>query len=163
MAQCPRLERVNLSGCSNITGAVNPLEFCTDMVYLNLSGCVGLDDFAGMRSLEKLEELDVGHTVITDLEEFKNLKVLKKLSLECCYFLKGDLEPLHTCLMLEEINVSSEDPLTPLRIATPLSLAALTRARYRNEDVPLGYNRGEDEHLEGINTHQLKIITSYKY
>ena len=78
-------------------------------------------------------------------------------------FLKGDLEPLHTCLMLEEINVSSEDPLTPLRIATPLSLAALTRARYRNEDVPLGYNRGEDEHLEGINTHQLKIITSYKY
>ena len=162
LAQCPKLEKVNLKGCSMLTGAVNPLEFCTEMTHLSLSGCVGFDDFGGIRSLEKLEELDVGHTVITDLEEFKNLKVLKKLNLECCYFLKGSLEPLHTCIMLEEVNVCSEDPLTPLRIATPLSLAALSRARYRNEDLPMGLNRGEDAHLGGVNAHQLKIITSYK-
>ena len=161
LSQCPKLLEVNLQGCPEITGAVSPLEFCTGVRYLNLSGCIGLDDFTGLRSLEHLEDLNLGHTIISDLEELKNLKMLRKLNLECCYFLRGTLEPLHACLMLTEINVSSADPLMPLRIATPLSLAALTRARYRNEDVPMGYNRNGDDHLEGINNHQLKIITSY--
>ena len=57
---------------------------------LNLEGCNNIRDYSIISNLEKLENLDLSYSNISDISFLVNNKNIKKLNLEECKNIKDD-------------------------------------------------------------------------
>ena len=72
---------------------------------LELIGCENIKDFTLISKLEKLENLKVRYTNISDISFLENNKNIKELDLRYCGNIK-DFTPISKLKKLENLNVS---------------------------------------------------------
>lgn len=66
--------------CSKNLNDCSPLSSCTGLKSLSLSGCEKINNPEFINGLDKLEEIDLAGTSITNFEPLLNLKSLKKVT-----------------------------------------------------------------------------------
>ena len=98
-----------------------PLKYCTNVKYLDMSGC-NMRDFSFIASMENLECAVLQQTHIFDLSVFQNCQNLTWLDLAGCTALK-DVSPLSSTTNLKYLNLSA----TKVKDLSPLNKVSLER------------------------------------
>jgi hypothetical protein len=102
----PKLEILNLSKCEAIDN-FEPLRACSGLKVLNL-GYLNIDDLSPIGECKKLEHLNIKNCSNVDsLEPLANLKNLKVLNLNSCINIRGRLQSLVGCILLESLSLES--------------------------------------------------------
>lgn len=98
-----------------------PLKYCTNVKYLDMSGC-NIRDFSFLTSMQNLECVVLQQTHISDLSVLQNCQNLTWLDLAGCTSLK-DLSPLSGMANLKYLNLSA----TKVKDLSPLNKVSLER------------------------------------
>lgn len=112
-ATAPNLTSVYIGNCTGFTGSYD-VSNKTTLTSLNLYGCTNINSI-NVNGCNSLNSLTVGSTAITSLD-VSDMTLLSNLSVTSCTELTSinisgctsltDLQTLHTCTKLEELNVS---------------------------------------------------------
>ena len=98
-----------------------PLQYCTNVKYLDLSGC-NINDFSFLASMPNLECAVLTQTYISDLSVLENCKNLTWLDLANCTALK-DISSLSELKNLKYLNLSA----TKVKDLSPLDKLSIER------------------------------------
>lgn len=98
-----------------------PLKYCTNVKYLDMSWC-NIRDFSFLTSMDNLECVVLQQTNISDLSVLQNCQNLTWLDLAGCTALK-DVSPLSSTANLKYLNLSA----TKVKDLSPLSNVSLER------------------------------------
>ncbi|DAZ96549.1 TPA: hypothetical protein N0F65_011226 [Lagenidium giganteum] len=109
----PRLRIATFQGCSGLhRRALTMLRSSSNLVELNVSGCVNVDDFSlqSLSHLARLQSLDLGGCGVTSkcITQLANLQDLRRLSLARCNEVDDEtLDDLARCFQrLEALDIS---------------------------------------------------------
>lgn len=80
LSQLPTLRKLDLSGCTLSTAAMNTIVTLSELTSLNLSGCA-VAEIDALIGLQKLETLDLSNNTVSDLTALSALLALRELNL----------------------------------------------------------------------------------
>jgi len=116
----PRLQTLDLAGCSFPAEDLAIAAKLSSLTSLNLSNC-GLSTIAALEGCEKLEILNLGNNTVRNLDVLTNIRTLKELQLQ--HNAVVNLDALSTLSKLEKLDISYNAvvDLTPLSTCMKLN------------------------------------------
>ena len=104
LAELPKLEELDLTGCSGII-SVGPLRKLKALRTLKLNGVEAVDNLRVLKGMSTIEHLELNGCIgIKSLKSISTLKNIRVLCVSGCFEL-SDISPLSGLMGLEELNL----------------------------------------------------------
>jgi Leucine Rich repeats (2 copies)/4Fe-4S single cluster domain of Ferredoxin I len=108
LAGLKSLQKLDLSGCNELSGDLSPLARLTSLRSLSLNGFKQLSDLSSLAGLTSLQTLNLSdcEQLNGDLSPLAGLTFLQSLDLCFCKQLSGDLSPLASLTSLQRLDLT---------------------------------------------------------
>ena len=124
--------------CGNLEKNYSSVQYCEDVVYMDIGHCENLKTIAFVEKMPKLKALIVSGSEVKDLSPLKNCKELEFLELGFCGYV-DDLSPLKNLTNLRMLNISDTkvtdlSPLDDLKLTNFVALRSTGKSRVSTAD-----------------------------
>ena len=161
LSQLPTLRKLDLSGCTLSTAAMNTIVTLSELTSLNLSGCA-VAEIDALIGLQKLETLDLSNNTVSDLTALSALLALRELNLTNNPI--TSLSNLKNCTELETLYAGqcAITRITGLADHTKLKTLVLSGNKITDISALAGCTAIETLDLSGNSISDISVVSGFK-
>ena len=161
LSQLPTLRKLDLSGCTLSTAAMNTIVTLSELTSLNLSGCA-VAEIDALIGLQKLETLDLSNNTVSDLTALSALLALRELNLTNNPI--TSLSNLKNCTELETLYAGqcAITRIAGLADHTKLKTLVLSGNKITDISALAGCTALETLDLSGNSISDISVVSGFK-
>ena len=161
LSQLPTLRKLDLSGCTLSTAAMNTIVTLSELTSLNLSGCA-VAEIDALIGLQKLETLDLSNNTVSDLTALSALLALRELNLTNNPI--TSLSNLKNCTELETLYAGqcAITRIAGLADHTKLKTLVLSGNKITDISALAGCTAIETLDLSGNSISDISVVSGFK-
>lgn len=161
LSQLPTLRKLDLSGCTLSTAAMNTIVTLSELTSLNLSGCA-VAEIDALIGLQKLETLDLSNNTVSDLTALSALLALRELNLTNNPI--TSLSNLKNCTELETLYAGqcAITRIAGLADHTKLKTLVLSGNKITDISALAGCTAIETLDLSGNSISDISVVSNFK-